>query len=351
MRLEAEEIAAAAEVVAGNCRQKGMPLTVVLHGGGEPTLHRDRVERALTLVQQAAASNGVGLFRYVATNGVVPEAKARWLAHNFDLIGLSCDGPPDIQDRQRPRWDRRRTSPAVERTAHVFRGEGVEFHVRTTLTPASLQRQAEIAQYVCEALRPAEIHFEPVYVGGRAHAGTVLGADQAEEFAFQFMRARALAREYGIPLLTSGSRLGAVHGPYCNVFRQVLNLVPGGAATACFKLTEAAQVAGKRALVGEVDRTTGRFAIDQDRVMALRRELDPGQPECAACFGRFHCVRDCPDRCPLDGPAELLGSAQPGFRCRAQKAISLAIVGEAADRLWSEVDSGQAEAPHGTFLV
>jgi sulfatase maturation enzyme AslB (radical SAM superfamily) len=350
-RLQADEIAAAADVVAASCRHRRVHFTAVLHGGGEPTLHGREVEKALDLVQEAAARRGVELFRYVATNGAMSEAKARWLAGRFDLIGLSCDGPPDLQDRQRPGWEGQPTSSLVEQTARVFREEGVSFHVRTTITPASSPRQAEIAHYVCERLRPEEIHFEPVYVGGRTRPEAAWHPAQAEEFAHHFMRARAAAREWDVPLLTSGCRPGAVHGPYCHVYRQVINLVPGGAATVCFKLTEAAQVARKGALVGAMDGAAGLFRIDPAAVAALRRELDSSRPECASCFNRYHCVRDCPDWCPLDGPAEGTATGEAGFRCRAQKAIARAILSETADRLWSEVKSGKAEPPHGTRLA
>jgi hypothetical protein len=42
-RLELRTIAAAAERVAESCRQKNLPFYTVFHGGGEPTLHPERV--------------------------------------------------------------------------------------------------------------------------------------------------------------------------------------------------------------------------------------------------------------------------------------------------------------------
>jgi uncharacterized protein len=345
-RLEVEAIAAAAQVVAASCRQEGVPFYMVLHGGGEPTLHRNRVESALTLLEAAAEQQGVEPFRYVATNGLMSERKAAWLAGRFDLIGLSCDGPPDIHDRQRPRWNGRGSLRTVERTARVLHQAGAHLHVRTTITQASLARQAEIAEYICQQLAPEEIHFEPVYRGGRTGARGGLPPEQAGEFAAHFLAARRVAQGYGIPLLSSGSRPGAIHGPYCHVFRGVLNLVPGGLATACFKLTEAKQVRGKGAVIGRPDRHSGRFTIDQGRVEALREQLDVTLPDCADCFNRYHCARQCPDCCPLDGDV----AAEPGFRCLAQRAIALGILHETAGRLWAEMQAGQAEGPHGTDI-
>jgi uncharacterized protein len=356
IRLDMETLSAAAELVAESCRRKGHPFYAVFHGGGEPTLHRRRVEEAMALIQAAAAKHGVELFRYVATNGVMPEEKATWLTRRFDLIGLSCDGPVDIHDRQRPRWDGSGTLGAVERTARILRQEDCPFHVRTTITRSSLSLQREIAEYICQQLSPEEIHFEPVYVGKRVDASAGLGPDHAEQFAVHFIKARAVARRYGIPLLSSGSRLNTIHGPYCNVFRNVLNLVPGGnsadpplaVATACFKLTQASEIQEKEAAIGRLDRETGRFEVDQQRVQELREQLDVTLPECGDCFNRFHCARQCPDYCPLDDSAGQGVRAEPGFRCLTQKLISLEILRETAEGLWAEVCVEGMQGPHGT---
>ncbi len=335
-RLELEAIAAAGEVVAKSCRQKGVPFSIVFHGGGEPTLHRQRVDSAMSRLEAVATAHDVEPFRYVATNGAMSEEKARWLAHHFDLVGLSCDGPAEVQNHQRPRWGGRGTSRVLERTAYILREEGCRLHVRTTITGATLNRQAEIADYICQRFSPEEIHFEPVYVGGRTSAFTGLDADQVNEFVTNFLEAQRFARGYGIPLLSSGSRPGTIHGPYCHVFRHVINLVPGGLATACFKITEAAQIKEKEANIGSLNRDTGRFEIDHFRVQALRHQLNVTLPECAECFNRYHCARECPDCCPLDKNAHPGSvSVVPGFRCRAQKALAYASLRETAERLWS----------------
>jgi uncharacterized protein len=335
-RLELEAIAAAGEVVAESCRQKGVPFYIVFHGGGEPTLHRGRVDSAMARLEAVACAHGVEPFRYVATNGVMSEEKARWLAHHFDLVGLSCDGPAEIQNRQRPSWSGRDTSRVLERTAYILREEGCRLHVRTTITGATLNRQAEIADYICQQFSPEEIHFEPVYVGGRTSTFTRLDAHQANEFVTNFLEAQELARRCEIPLLSSGSRPGSIHGPYCHVFRRVINLVPGGLATACFKITEAAQIEERGADIGSLNRDTGRFEIDHFRVQALRQQLNVTLPECAECFNRYHCARECPDCCPLDKDAHPGSvSVVPGFRCRAQKALAYASLRKTAERLWS----------------
>lgn len=316
MHLSLDEIGAAARVVAENCRAKGLPLTTVLHGGGEPLLDQCQVDETLHLLDHLAGEFGLVQFRYVATNGVMPVAKAEWMARHFDLVGLSCDGPPDIQNRQRPsRRNNAPTSHTIEQTAAVLRQAGRAFHARATITPEAVTRQEEIIDYIGRVLRPHAVHFEPVYTGGRADAETTFAADTAETFVTHFLQAQALARRYNLLLTTSGSRLSTLHGPYCNVFRQVLNIVPGGVATACFKVTDAQAVRKQQVEMGHYDHDANVYQIDHPRIAQLQAALSVYPEHCRDCFNRFHCVKSCPDSCPTP-------STQAAMRCAIQKKLA-----------------------------
>jgi uncharacterized protein len=335
-RLELEAIHMAAEYVAMNCRKKGIPFLAVFHGGGEPVLHRSQVDQAMVLLKKIASMHGTHLSTYVATNGVMSEEKAYWLSRRFDLIGLSCDGPPEVQDFQRPLWGDRPTSHVLEQTGHILRNEGCRIHIRTTITDKTIHRQEEIAEYICNQFSPEEIHFEPVYVGGRRNPRLLIG--QANKFVTGFLKAQEISERHNIPLTSSGSRLGSIHGPYCNVFRSVLNLVPGGLATACFKISVADQVIKKGAKIGQLNRKTGQFDLDHPHIQILRKKLDFFLSQCTDCFNRYHCARECPDLCPLNNDFSHDGaSMNPGFRCRVQQAIAYANLQKIAKRLWSSI--------------
>jgi sulfatase maturation enzyme AslB (radical SAM superfamily) len=313
----------------------------------------------LALIDRIAATRELDTFLYVATNGVFSEATAAWLARTFDLVGLSCDGPAAIHDHQRPHPNGAGSLRILERTAHILVEEGCQVHVRATITAATLHRQTEIAEYLCHQLAPAEIHFEPVYLGGRADDDALLGADQADAFVTSFLDARSVADSYGVPLLTSGSRLGSIHGPFCNVFRQVLNLVPGNGppgrdpdgATACFKAVDYRQARNRSMDIGSLESPGQGFEIDYLRVRSLRQQLGALPVACQTCFNSFHCARGCPDHCPLDGPADRSADPATGFRCHAQKALTTALLENSAERLWAHVLTGQAEEPNGVTIA
>jgi uncharacterized protein len=357
-RLSLETIAAAAELVAESCREKKKHLYAVFQGGGEPTLDSSLLDATLDVIDGIAEKHGVEVYRYLATNGVIPEKRAVQVAKRFDLVGLSCDGTPDIHDAQRPDWGGLGSSSTLERTAHILREEGQQFHLRATITSISLSRQAEIAEYLCLRLGPAEIVLEPVYLGGRANAGLVLNPHQASEFVGHYLEAVAVSRRYGVKLSTSGSRVGEIHGPFCNLFRQVLQLVPGpsastwagpgGLAAACFKSADAERVREHGTTVGWLGTRSGRFEIDNARVRALRERLSPVPEKCKDCFNRYHCAGECPDRCLL--VAGHLSEWGTGFRCQIQKTLTATLLEQEAERLWSEVLANRIEGPHGSTV-
>lgn len=325
-RLELPAVQAATKLVIANCQAQGQPFTLVCHGGGEPTLHHHLLRRLLKEVERMVEACGLSMFRYVATNGVMSSAKARWLAEQFDLIGLSCDGPEMIQVAQRPLWGGESSTPFVERTAEIIHQAGKPLHVRVTITPASAPYQSEVAAYLCQVIRPAEIHVEPVYQGGRARLQD--GLTSVEWFVPEFLRAREVAGQYGVSWRISSSRPGDIHGPYCHLFRDVLNLVPGGVATACFKASSAVQAGLQDVAIGEVG--NGRFMLNNAHIDHLRQTLHPLPTACQDCFNQYHCTRACPDSCALSG-ANPIGT----FRCRMNQQLLATHLLKTAETLWA----------------
>ncbi|MBR6089702.1 MAG: radical SAM protein [Anaerolineaceae bacterium] len=291
--------------VAANCEEKGIPFTVVFHGGGEPSLD-PRLPHMLSELRGISAEVGIPFRSYIATNGVMEAEKARWIAENFDEVGLSLDGMPEIQNRQRPLRGGRDSSPWVERTAAVLRDVKGRLSVRVTVLPENFSLIPDIAACCRETLGTDVLRVEPVY-GQKTEAGA------AEEFCDAFLQARREAREAGMRLEYSGSRIREVHGRYCRIFNQTLLLVPPQGCSACFLLSSESEAERK-----------GLHRIGDP---ALFDRLSREDPACGECFNRFHCARGCPDLCPVMTP-ELQDAGS--FRCRVNRTMAEAELLETA---------------------
>ncbi len=329
-RLSEQAVTAAARLVARNCVERAQPFTVALHGGGEPTLHLELLDGLLSSAERAAAGHDLPVFRYLATNGVMSPRTAAWLAERIDLIGISCDGPPDIHDAHRPAWDGHPSSRTIERTAGILRAAGRPFHVRVTVTSASCTRQVEIAEYLCRDLGAAQIHVEPVYRAGRAEGEPPL---HPADFVTHFLAAEKVARRHGVAYLTSGSRITDVHGSYCHIQRGVLQLIPGDVATTCFATSDAGAARRQSLVIGGMDGDA--FTLDGAVIGRMQAALAELPDTCRTCLNRYHCAGTCPEACALTGR-----ESTDWFRCEVNRQLTLERLDRAAASLRSRVPCG-----------
>jgi sulfatase maturation enzyme AslB (radical SAM superfamily) len=333
-KVKMNHITTALNLVTRNCQESKKPVTLVFHGGGEPTINIHLIQSTISLTNQLSEQAGLSTFYYLATNGILSKQRAQWIAKHMNLIGLSCDGPSFIQDKQRPHPNGTGSSGLVERTASIFQDSGTRFSVRVTLTPESFIHQEEIADYICRILKPIEIHVEPLYLGGRAGPQMHLDSSYTSKFAEKYLRARQIAGEYGIPWLSSGSRPEEIHGPYCNVLKSVLNLIPGGIATACFKTSTIEEANNSGMSIGHAKRinSIGQFELDQNHIHELKNHIrtTPKWNMCKECFNQYHCAKSCPDQCIFD---EKEYSTENDFRCAFQKILGTNAIFESLKKI------------------
>lgn len=308
----------AARWLVRNCRQKGRDFVLVIHGGGEPTVHMEKVRRFHSEAQALAREHGVGFFSYIATSGLLSPGEAAWLGRNFSRIGLSCDGPPRYQNRQRPQAGGAVTSAWVERSARIINTEGGRLSMRVTVTPGSLDGLESVVRYGKDTLGILDIRVEPVY---RQARGGFTPAD-SPRFVQAFLRARKLAQTLGVRLDFSGARPREVHGAFCQIFRNVLQLNPDGTLSSCFLAMEE----GDPRIIGRSKGRDGVPKIRRGTLRSLAAKLALAPRRCLDCVNRVHCARDCPDQCHLEGPeGQGRGGRDAeggGFRCRVQRGLT-----------------------------
>lgn len=311
---------AAAGIVAANCARQGRPFSLVVHGGGEPTLHAGLVKALVARTRACAAQHGLEWSGYLATNGVMSRETARWVSRTFDRIGISCDGPPHIQNRQRPTASGGATATAVAAFARMCADAGVAVEVRVTVTPHTVKQQEEIAAYLCHELGARFIRMEPAYRAGPDAQPFFVAAD-ADVFVRNFLLAREKARSAGAALSYAGVRLAEIHGPYCSALRNVLHVLPDNTATACF-FSIGPRATGSTVL-GRHVAGEHLFQIDGERARAHRARVLAIPPRCQSCINVYHCARGCPDRCVLvagDPGADPAGA----FRCSVNRQLAVA---------------------------
>jgi uncharacterized protein len=116
--------------------------------GGEPLLAFQIIRQLVPYAKRKAASHGKEIQFGCTTNLTLIDAE---IADFFRTWGMgwhcSIDGPPEVQDRQRPTADGGLSSPAAERGARYALRDRPGAMARATLTPTSVTRVYESVLY------------------------------------------------------------------------------------------------------------------------------------------------------------------------------------------------------------
>ncbi len=268
------------------------PLDIRFHGGGEPTLAFELMERVVAHARTRAAGSRRITFG-VGTNGVMSDRAAVWIARNLHDATLSIDGGADVHDRQRPLAEGGGSHERALRTARIWDRERMSYGLRATVTAGGVDQLPQIVEELCFQTAARTIKLEPVFAGGRA-ANTGLAGPDPDRFAEAFLAARPVAEVHGRQLEYSGLRLGLVDDRFCRAAGSSLCVTPSGDVTSCYEVTDRDDPRADRFFFGGWDEEEGRFRLDGAR-QASQRKLDVDHAAgCEHCFCRLSCAGDCP---------------------------------------------------------
>ncbi|MEA3327562.1 MAG: radical SAM protein [Chloroflexota bacterium] len=306
-----ESIIEGARLVAKNCSETGIPMTLVLNGGGEPTLD-SRIVPLVSYVKELCNQENVPLFTYLATNGIMSTEKANKVCALFDLIGLSCDGPPEIQDLQRPTVGGGKSSTIVERTVAIFHHNHQKFEARVTLTKKSWPRMISIANYLVDKIHPQAINVELAY----RTPPFPINEEDLEKFIKCYFEAKDLCKEADIPWHSNSIRPGNHHRQYCHILQNTLQVIPGDIASMCFLDNDYLESSQRGTQIAVFDQDSKKWVINHTKITANRKILIRDPEICKNCFISSHCHRSCPDICPLNHPKDL-----PDIHCKLNRRL------------------------------
>lgn len=316
---------AAIDLVAANAGWLGSPrFAVGFHGGGEPMLAWDMVVRAVEYARRKAEQTGLEAEVYAATNGLLTPEQREFVARHFSTLTVSLDGPPEVQDHNRPTLHGGGSYALVAATLRDFDARGFPYGLRSTITATTAGRMAETVDWLASEFRTQYLHLEPVWLCGRC-ATTGERPPTDEDFVREFLRARDAGRRRGIGVFYSGARLDVLTSKFCGAPGDGFSVLPEGLITSCYEITDVRDPRAATFHYGRYLPEKGRFEFDRQRIAALQKYSVDHWPHCADCFCRWHCAGDC-----LSKVFEKSGGDchQGSDRCRLNRALTLADLDE-----------------------
>ncbi len=164
------------------------------YGVGEPTVEFGLLKQ---IRDYAHSKAGDRLSVELQTSGFFSEQIAEWIAENVDILWISADGPPEIQDFQRPTVSGAPTSGVVERNIAFFaKQKNMQVGIRMTITPLAIHRQVELIEYFRQ-LGIKAINAHPACAPVRGSSDEIFKWDPID-FAENFYIAHNEAKKLGV---------------------------------------------------------------------------------------------------------------------------------------------------------
>ena len=261
---------------------------------GEPTQRLDLLKE---LHAHALEISG-GRARFeLQSNGTFDEEAARWIADNIQVVWLSFEGLPEVQDQLKPTRAGHPSSARVLRNLELMqRRTFVGF--RATITTLNVHRQREMIRFAADhgvkaifskimlpPSNPAEDHT--------FHAAARELCTDIMTYARAFIPAWELSRELGV-FYGNGYINNFDEDCFiaCRTCAPCPHLLPDGHVSACDRATLGTTPL-QEFIYGRYD--AGRDAIDydQDKMYRLRARTVDNMPGCAECPIKYRCAGGC----------------------------------------------------------
>lgn len=267
--------------------------TIRFFSSGEPTQAFVRVKEIWNVAHEMA---GPALTTEMETNGFFSDAVADWIDSHVNILWISFDGPPDIQDFQRPAKGGLKSSGIVANNVKRFAKNGkIQFGVRATINPENLDKQIQLIEYFHD-LGIKFVAASPTYyskVNQRIKTPSLL--EFATHFVPAFYRARELNMFYQTLLIVNFDEEVNI---YCQACRPCPRLTTDGYVSCCdwaafgpSYLTDALQ----QCIYGHYDEASGEIIYDHNKIEQIqRRDVSfLSQNFCNGCRAINHCAGGC----------------------------------------------------------
>ncbi len=165
------------------------------YSSGEPTLEFELMKKITDYARSKANNN---LVVELQSNGIFSEKIRDWINENVNILWISCDGPKEIQDFQRPTINGENSSEIVEKNIKFFAQQQghMQVGVRATLSAKVIKKQMDIVNYF-HNLNIKYINVHPACVAVEDDRENVFNW-KAEDFAENFLKTHNEAKKLGI---------------------------------------------------------------------------------------------------------------------------------------------------------
>jgi len=268
--------------------------TIRFFSAGEATQAFGRMVEIWDIAHQMA---GPALRTELETNGYFSGEVAEWIENNVNILWISCDGPPEIQDAQRPLLDNYPTSGIVlDNVRRYAKCKNIQFGIRATVAKENVERQTELIEYF-HSLGVKYVSASPTYHSKvNPDVKTPSLVDFARHFVPAFYRAVELGMFYQTLFMVNFDEEVDI---YCQTSIPTPRLTTDGYVSSCdwasFGSKKYLDNVLQELIYGYYDRRKRKIFYDQEKIQRIRQRNVSylGQTTCKGCSALRHCAGGC----------------------------------------------------------
>lgn len=317
--LDYESARAAIDCACEGAAASGLDsFSLSFHGGGEPTLNREVLERAVAYARGLELPCRISM----TSNGIWEDETRDFILKNIDELNLSFDGVEEVQNSQRPGLGGAPSFDRAMQSIAALDAAGIRYGIRMTTTDEWIEELPRSVAMLCERTACRVIQVEPSFSNRRGDYVDP-SPEQGEPFVRMFLEAFDIATARGRSIVYSGSRPWLVSQEFCRAPREAVIVTPEGDLVACFEVYGREHPHFRHFAIGAV--VEGHALVDEEREGAFLTSRDSRHDRCRGCFNYRHCGGDCDSR-------YLSSTGGTEGRCAVNKAITRGLLARYIER-------------------
>ncbi|MEM0360626.1 MAG: radical SAM protein [Candidatus Diapherotrites archaeon] len=306
--------------------QQNKEVHVMFSSAGEQTTEPTLLKKTLGSIEKKLK---IARIKF-STNGATNPKFLTDIADRMGRFQVSCDGPPEIQNRQRPLRNGGKSSATVEKTIKTLVKNNKEFMVKTTLTSNHVGREEQTFKYFYNLEVPVIVFSTVSDLGAGCEFIKTSERNKWAVLADSQMKLKEFCDSFGLK-----SRLAVEHyfeykgkTQYCSVGNYFC-LGTDGTVSGCLMYSNTDDLkihqGMKQLVLGCFNRKKG-FLMDWKKIKKLRSYYK--KSECYDCDFKL-----CWGGCPLKNLEKNNNMAKPDReRCLERKTQTLQLMKYLAER-------------------
>lgn len=267
------------------------PKLNLLFFGGEPTLKMKTIKETVNFCEK----ENLDVTYTISTNGVTSEENIKYMISKNFRFNIDCDGPPEIQDKQRLARGNFKSSTFIEKIIKILVKHNAKVRTKVVVMQESIENMPKTVEYLADQ-GIHHMRMEPIIIDGRAETNKIKAVD-IDKFVKYFLKAsekaRELSKKYNRRIWVSNWAIKNLFEPrdyFCKFARgRRIATTPNGKIVCCIRSLHD----NKKSpfVVGKIQ--NGELYLDKEKLNKLQNHSSEKIRECENCFAKYICSGGC----------------------------------------------------------